>query len=326
VVPGTPIISGIPKVVLVGGSFNVSGSGFTPGSVLNFFVATPSGPINEGPLKPNLPTSPTLLTVPVPSTIPLGQGFVSVVVINTDKGFKSSNPASALLQGSAAAGIPTIQTVNTVSLAATSSDPSYASNNVETVVVQGNKVKLGGTGFDTTHGAAVDLFCAGGKVGPFFLKPGDAGLTSTQLSVTLPAKGLPPTGLPTGPGSFVVSNAGSAADFAKKSNAVAVPIGAQLTITSVTQAGSTITVNGTGFSTLTVINLFNAQGGVAVNLGGLGAGGVPKIALTIVNDTRFTFSKPAKAVAGAAYVQAINPPFVPFTSSGNSAAGAFTLK
>ena len=70
VVPGTPIISSIPAVVLVGGSFTVSGSGFTPGSVLNFFVATSGGPVNKGPLTPNLPTSPTLLTVKVPATIP----------------------------------------------------------------------------------------------------------------------------------------------------------------------------------------------------------------------------------------------------------------
>jgi hypothetical protein len=59
VVPGTPVITSIPKVILVGGSFNVTGPGFTAGTVLNFFVATPSGPIKEGPLTPNnLPTSP----------------------------------------------------------------------------------------------------------------------------------------------------------------------------------------------------------------------------------------------------------------------------
>ena len=44
-------------MVLVGGSFNVIGSGFTAGSVITFFVATPNGPVNEGPLTPNLPTS-----------------------------------------------------------------------------------------------------------------------------------------------------------------------------------------------------------------------------------------------------------------------------
>ena len=41
------------------------------------------------------------------------------------------------------------------------------------------------------------------------------------------------------------------------------PIGAQISVTSVTQVGSIITVNGTGFSTLTVINFFNKQGAVA---------------------------------------------------------------
>lgn len=53
---------------------------------------------------------------------------------------------------------------------------------------------------------------------------------------------------------------------------------------------------------------------------------MPKIALTFVNSDRFTFTRPARAVAGASYVQALNPPFLPFTSSGNAAAGAFTLK
>src|SRR5581483_10891302 len=136
-------------------------------------VATSNGPVNAGPLTPSLVT-PTNMTVPVPSTVTLGQGFVSVQVVNTDLGFKSSNVASALLQGSAAAGIPTITSINGKGLAATSSDPRYATNNVETVVVQGTVVTLGGMGFDTSNGAAVDLFCActGGKVGPFFLLPG----------------------------------------------------------------------------------------------------------------------------------------------------------
>ena len=326
-VPGTPIIGSIPPVVLVGGSFSVSGSGFTPGSVLNFFVATSSGAVNEGPLTPNLPTSPTLLTFEVPATIPLGQGFVSVVVINTDEGFKSSDPAYALLQGSAAAGIPSLTSINSKALAVTSSNPSYATNNVETVVVQGTTVTLGGTGFDVKNGVAVNLFCAcaGGKVGPFFVNAGNPSLTPTQFSFPLPALGLPNSPV-TGPGSLVVSNSGSGGTYALKSNAVSVPIGAQITISSVSQTGSTITVNGTGFSTLTIINFFNVQGGGAVNLGGLGAGGAAKIPLTIVKDTQFTFTVPAKAVAGPAYVEAFNPPFVPYTSSGTSSAGAFTLE
>ena len=322
VVPGTPIISSIPKVVLVGGSFNVTGTGFTPGSVLNFFVATPSGPINEGPLKPNLPTSPTLLTVKVPATVTLGEGFVSVVVINTDEGFKSSNPAFALLQGAAAAGIPSLTSINGKPLATTSGDPSFATNNVETVVAQGATVTLGGNGFDTAHGVAVDVFCAckGGKVTTSFLLPGNPNLTSSQIKFTLPLDAV------TGPGSVVVSNAGPTGSYSMKSNAVSVPIGAQITINSVVQKGTTIQVNGAGFSKLTVINFFNAQAGGAVNLGGLNHAGMPRIALTIVNGNLFTLSIPAGAVAGPAYIQALNPPFVPFSSSGSGAGGAFVLK
>ena len=104
------------------------------------------------------------------------------------------------------------------------------------------------------------------------------------------------------------------------------PIGQAVSVTSVTQAGSTFTVNDTGFSVLTVINLFNAQGRGVVNLGGLEAGGTAKITLTLASSDRFTFTQSAAAVAGAAYVQAINPPFVPYTSSGNDPGGGFTLK
>ena len=51
--------------------------------------------------------STTQLKVPVPFTITLGQGFVSVVVVNTNQvSFPQSNPRFALLEGSAVAGIP----------------------------------------------------------------------------------------------------------------------------------------------------------------------------------------------------------------------------
>ncbi len=145
-----------------------------------------------------------------------------------------------------------------------------------------------------------------------------------MLSFTVPASG--PNAPLTGPGSFVVSNAGGDGTYSMKSNAVSVPIGQEITVVSVSQAGGTITVNGTGFSTLTVINFFNKQGVIVVNLGGLKPGGAPKIPLTFVNQSKFTFATPGGAMAGAAYVQALNPPFVPFTSSGNAPGGAFTLK
>jgi hypothetical protein len=323
--PSTPFISSVPAAILVGGSFTITGTDFTAGSVVNFFVSTSAGPVNAGPFTPTARSLPTQLTVNVPATTPLGEGFVAVEVVNTDTGFKSSNLAAALLQGSAAAGIPTITTINGVGLAATSSNPSFAIDNVQTVVVPGSLVTLGGSGFDTVNGVAVDLFCActGGKVGPFFINPG-AGLTSTRISFTLPAAG--PNVPVTGPGSFVVSNATASRSYAVKSNAVSAPIGQGISVTSVTQSGTTITVNGTGFSDLTVINFFNTQGGGVVNLGGLNSRGAPAISLTLANPDQFTFTSPAGAVSGASYVQALNPPFVPFTSSGNDPGGAFTLK
>jgi hypothetical protein len=150
----------------------------------HFFVATSAGPVNAGPLTPAGQT-PTQLTMKVPSTISLGQGFVTVQVVNTDTGFLASNLASALLQDNPAAGIPSLTSINSKPLAATSSDPHYATNNVETVVVQGKAVMLGGAGFDVTNGVAVDLFCAcrGGKL-EYRMKPP----SGTLISFVLPAR------------------------------------------------------------------------------------------------------------------------------------------
>jgi hypothetical protein len=93
----------------------------------------------------------------------------------------------------------------------------------------------------------------------------------------------------------------------------------------VVQKGTTIQVNGAGFSSLTVINFFNAQAGGSVNLGGLNSTGRSRIPLTIINGNTFTLSIPAGALAGPSYIQAINPPFVPFSNSGNGSSGAFVL-
>jgi hypothetical protein len=298
---------------------------FTHGSVVNFFVATGTGPVNFGPLTPS-DFSVSVLVVPVPSTISLGQGVAGVQVVNKDQGFAASNVVITQLFGDPAFGFPNLTGINGVGLAATSTEPGFATDNVETVVPQGKVVVLNGNGFDTVNGVAVDLFCActGGKVGPFFLSPGDPGLGAISISFMVPATG---TNAPvTGPGSFVVSNQGSAGTFAKKSNAVSVPIGQRISVTSVTQSGSTITVRGTGFSMLTVINLFNAQGTTTVNLGGFQPNGEPRIPLTVINSTLFTFTRPAAAVPGPAYVQAFNPPFVPFSSSDNDPGGGFTIK
>ncbi len=323
--PKPPLITSIPAVILAGASFKIGGSNFTQGSVVNFFVATAAGPINTGPLMPDAGSA-TQLTVNVPATTTLGQGFAEVQVINTDRGFAASNLAPALLQGSAAAGIPSLTSINGIGLAASSSESNFATDNVETVVVQGSVVKLGGGGFDTAHGVAVDLFCAcpGGKVGPFFLNPGDPGLSSTSVTFPLPASGSDAPA--TGPGSFVVSNKGGDGSYSRKSNAVAAPIGHKIFVTSVSQSGKTLTVNGAGFSISTVINLFNTQGGGVVNLGGLKPGGAPFIPLDFISQNQFSFTLPSGAVPGPAYVQALNPPFVPFSSSGSEPGGSIVLR
>jgi hypothetical protein len=322
--PG-PIITAIPKVILTGDEFNITGQNFTAGSVVNLFVVTSTGVVNDGPLTPTARSLPTQLTVGVP-IVGLGNGFASVQVVNTDEGYLASNSAPALLQADPSkTPFPTITSINGHPLADTSSDPRYAVNNVETLVVPGKVVTLGGMGFGGgTLKSSVDLFCAcpGGKVGPFAVTP----TSSTSISFTLPATG--PNAPVTGPGSFVITDT-APAGLMFKSNAVSVPIGDLVSVKSVLQSVSPpdlITVNGTGFSTLTVINFFNKQGIVVKNLGGLKPDGSKAISLTLVNDKQFTFTVPAGAVAGAAYVQGLNPPFVPFASSDNDPGGAFTLK
>ncbi|HEY2105518.1 MAG TPA: hypothetical protein VGH29_07020, partial [Candidatus Binataceae bacterium] len=265
------------------------------------------------------------LKVAVPATNPLGEGVVSVRVVNTDQHYRVSNLVLALLQGNPALGIPSITGVNSTAISAESTAPSVAVANVQTVVVQGSTVTLNGTGFDAVHGVAVDLFCActGGKVGPFLVNP-SLKLTSTQALFDLPSSGR--NAPVTGPGSFVVSNKGTNGTYSKKSNAVSVVIGKQITVSAVVQSGRQLTVFGSGFATLTVINLFNVRGGMTVNLGGLGPGGKPRIPITIINQGQLEFILPTTAVPGPAYVQALNPPFVRFTSSGNSPGGAITLR
>jgi hypothetical protein len=320
--PGHPVIGSVSNPIQVGGSFIIKGSGYTAGSRVNFFVATANGPVNAGPLAPNPGSTATQLTVAVPATVSEGQGFVSVEVVNTDAGFVQSNLGYALLQGSAAAGLPTITAVNGHGLAASSLDPSFATANVETTLAPGAAVVLSGTGFDIINGVAVDVFCAcpGGKLTPTFINPGDPRLKAGSVTFTLSSLA------PAGPGSIVVSNAGAAHSYAHKSEAVSVPIGAQINVASVSQAGGIVTVTGKGFSSLTVVNFFNSQSGKVVNLGGLKPDGTPVITLSLIDSTKFTFKVPPGAVAGASFVQVLNPPFLPFTSSGNDPCGGFVLK
>ncbi len=327
----TPTVTPTPSLGLdsvtspieVGGSFIARGDDFNAGSVVNFFVATAKGAVNRGPLKPSS-FAENMLVVPVDPSIMQGEGFVSLQVVNTTQGYISSNTLGALLQGSATAGFPSLTGINGKPIAADSTDFGVALANVETTVPIGKPFVIDGRGFDTVHGIAVDVFCdcPGGKVGPFFFRPGQ--FSATQLSMTLPPPGTPPPAI--GPGSLRVSNKGADGLYSLQSASVAVPLGEQITLKTVTQNGDTLTVIGTGFAAQTVINFFNLKSGHVVNLGGLKPDGSSRIALTLVNSHQFTCAVPTGAIPGPAYIQAINPPFVPFTSSGNAPGGGFTLK
>lgn len=300
-----PEISSIPRPLMVGGSNTIAGTNLTDGSVVMLFVATAAGPVAYGPFSPTT-TSPTLLTLAIPPTVALGNGFASVQVINTDQSFTTSNIVPSLLVGDPFDNIPTITHFNGVGLAPPEVGIGVAHSDV--VVRQGTEVTITGTGFNNP---LVNLFTAAGNVGP--LAPLGGG-TATQFRVVVPA------GAPTGPGNFQVVNAPY--DGNVLSNAVAAVIGARPAISSVTVSGDTVTVNGAGFSSLSVVNLFNVQGGGVVNLGGFGPSG-PRVPLTIVSDSRFTFARPLAAVAGRAFVAVLNPPFIPFSSSSDDPDGAF---
>jgi hypothetical protein len=317
-----PFIASVESPVRVGARFNIGGRDFSSGAMVNFFVSTSLGAINQGPLKAVF-VSPDKLSVDVPADVPLGQGVVAVQVVNADQDYGSSNVRTALLEGSASAGIPSISGLNGVPLAATSADPGYATDNVETVVPQGSEVTIEGDGFDTVNGVAVDVCCAGGKVGPFFINPGNPALTATSVTLSLPASG--PEALPVGPASFVVSNKAEDGKYSRKSNAVSVPIGRRIQIISVREERNELIVDGTGFSTLTVTNFYDTQKGDVVNLGGVLPSGAKAIPITLVSDTEIRFAVPPGAEPGPAYVQALNPPFVPFTSTGHDPNGAFIL-
>ncbi len=304
--------------VRVGEPFTLPGGGFTLGSVIKAFVATSSGVIDVYPsgLTPTGGTTTSLtatLTYPWPVGAPddrvLGNGFVSFQVVRTDQGFDASNVVGAVLLGSDAQAVPSITALGGVPLSATSSSTSIRTANVEGLVEPGTDLVIAGSAFDTP---LVNIFTATGNVGP--LTPSSSSATSITVEI--------PGDAPVGPGSVQVVNA---TGVYQASNAVSVPIGDLISVSAVQINGSTVTVTGTGFNALTVINFFASDGSQLTNFGGLDGGGAALIALTVPNSTTMTFTRPAGAVAGAAFVEALNPPFIPFSSSGASAGGALTL-
>jgi len=306
--PAGPQLDLPAQELVVGNSATLTGIGFTPGSRILLFVPTATGPVSHGPYTPSAQST-TSLTWDIDPSIPLGNGFGTVLIVNTDENFVQSATQSQLLYGDPSLNIPTVLTVDGVALTAV--DPTIPTANVETVISQGSTVTITGTGFNNP---LVNLFTAAGNVGPLVPL---AGGTATSFQIQIPA------GTVTGPGSFQVVNNPFTGNVI--SNAVSVPIGQALDITSISQVGNTVTVDGAGFSALSVINFFASSGGSVVNLGGLDGSGNAKIPLTILSENQFTFQVPAAAQPGAAYVMVLNPPFIPFSSTTGDPDGGFTL-
>ncbi|MBK7971806.1 MAG: hypothetical protein IPK07_00340 [Deltaproteobacteria bacterium] len=286
----------------------VPGSGFTAGTVIMMYVAGPSGATPYGPFAPESIQADYLYFSP-PLSVPLGNGFASLVAINTDQGYAKSSPACVNLVGPDFGNPPSIWAIDGVSLAEPDCAVPFAY--IRATLTPGQPVEVSGAGFDQPRAS---LFTSVGSLGP--LDPA-FGWREYAATFTTPANA------PVGPASVQVVSAPYSG--IASSNAVLVAVGEPIAIDGVTVNGATITVSGHGFSTGAVINLFNAQGGTVVNLGGLDSGGAPLVPLTSVTPTSFQFQRPAGAVAGKAFVEVLNPPFIPVTSTGNDPDGAFDL-
>jgi hypothetical protein len=75
----------------------------------------------------------------------------------------------------------------------------------------------------------------------------------------------------------------------------------------------------------TIISFFNAKSGGVLHVGGLVNGTQSLIPFALVSSQQLSFQIPAGAVSGPAYIQLLNPPFIPFTSTGNTPNGAINI-
>lgn len=313
--PAVKVVS--PGIVLdpdfdplrVGATALFYGRGFTAGTRMVFYVATPNGAVTHGPFAPTA-WEDDELEVDVPATIALGNGFVAIEAINTDDGETRSPLQCRNLLGSDDRGPPSLEFVGLRALEPPNCGVPLASTRA--TVAAGSPVGLFGRGFANPR---ANLFTLSASFGPLEPEPG---WTSESATFVVPAE------VPAGPVTIQLVNEPYTGNV--QSNAVVATVGPAIGIEGVAQAGSTITVTGTGFTASTVINFFNRIDSTVVNLGGLTQGGAARIPLSNVTSTGFTFQRPAGAVAGKANVQALNPPFVPVTSTGNDPQGAFDLQ
>jgi hypothetical protein len=317
-------------LITVGATKTLTGANFTAGTRIKLFVNLGSSIDDISGANGFTPTAFTFntLTWEIPATVPLGQGFGSIFVVNTDQGFTQSNTQYALLYGDPPDNLPTITSIAGTPLS-TTLDPGVPVAHTDVVVAALATVAIRGTGFNDP---GINLFaatdagadpaptatpCAVANYGPFF--PGGSS-ASVQIDLTQSPVGP----VPAGPANFQAVNSPYTGNV--QSNSVSAVMGARPTISSVALNGSEVQVFGTGFSCLSVINLFNLQGGsTVVNLGGLTGGGQRVIPLQFISASELRFLRPGGAQAGPAFVEVLNPPFIPFSSSGNDPDGAFTL-
>ena len=284
----------------------VTGAGFSAGTVIMMYVAGPSGVTAYGPYTPDFISDSSLEFSP-PVSVALGNGFASLVAINTDQGYAASSPACVNLLGPTTGSPPSIGWIDDIPL----EDPDCAVPfaYIPVALPAGAPFTVSGDGFDQPRAS---LFTSAGNLGPL---DAAGGWLEYLATFTTPANA------PIGPASVQVVSAPYTGNAA--SNAVLVAVGEAIGIDAVSVNGGIITVTGRGFSPDAVLNLFNAQGGSVVNLGGLTSGGAPLIPLTSVTPTSFQFQRPAGALAGKAFVEVLNPPFIPVTSTRNDPDGAF---
>jgi hypothetical protein len=190
-VGGGPHVAALDAPILVGGASTLSGSGFTPGSLVMLFVATPDGAVAHGPFKPGS-VSPTQLSWAVPATVVLGDGFATLVVVNSDEAFRESNVVGQHLFAGPSTGIPSLTGVNGSALEPPDAATPFA--RVTAPVQAGSTISLEGTEFREPR---VNLFASAGNLGP--LDP-IAGGTASRIRVSLPA------GTPAGTVSLQVVN------------------------------------------------------------------------------------------------------------------------
>ena len=296
----------------VGGPLVITGAGFTPGTVAKVFISTPEGPrdvVPEG-VRPTAVAPlrwegrlPWPWPLPAPYDYDMGLGFVSVHLVRTDRGYDRSNDVPAVLAGSWDNGVVGLTGLD-IPLSATSWDPYVAIPNVEKVYAPGTLLYAGGE-FPNPTATVINVFGADGNCAPpGGVAPGAVG--ATWLSFVVPA------GCPVGPGAFQAVDTVTG----RASTIVSAPLGEPVDVSTVTVSGTGVTVSGTGFSPLTAVNFFARDGaGSVTNFGGYDPAGRPRLVVTVPDAHTLTFELPVGVTSGPCFVEALNPPFINYTSS-----------